>query len=186
MSDEAQKLTNKQRAFVEAYLTHWNASKAARDAGYSVRQSGHETLSNPVIQEAIKQRLAEKAMSADEVLVRLAEHARGSIAAFLRTDGTSRAGFDFRQESAQASLHLIKKYAIDGGKVTLELYDAQAALVHIGRHHGLFVDKTALTDPTGTKPYDDADAIATKLLSRLGARPTDLAADAVPDESEQG
>jgi len=37
-----------------------------------------------VIQEAIKARLAEKAMSADEVLVRLAEHARGDMGTFFK------------------------------------------------------------------------------------------------------
>jgi hypothetical protein len=33
--------------------------------------------------------------------------------------------------------------------VELELYDAQAALVHIGRHHKLFTDKSELTGKDG-------------------------------------
>jgi phage terminase small subunit len=144
MSDEpADKLTTKQRVFVEEYLTCWNASEAARRAGYAAPHNiqGPRLLSNVSIQTEIQRRLAEKAMSADEALARLAEHARGSMGDFLKIneeDGSAQ--LDLLQ--ARDKLHLIKKYSIDDkGKVTIELYDAQSALALIGKRHGLFVDR---------------------------------------------
>jgi phage terminase small subunit len=72
----------KQRAFVEEYLQCWNAAEAARRAGYSektARSSGSRLLGLPYIQEEIQRRIAEKAMSADEILLRLAKMGRGDI-----------------------------------------------------------------------------------------------------------
>ena len=83
------KLTDKQQAFIEAYLTSWNATQAAIDAKYSpktARVTGPENLSKPAIQEAIQARLTELKMSADEVLTRLTEHARGSLEDFLQIE----------------------------------------------------------------------------------------------------
>lgn len=85
----AKKLTDKQLAFIEHYLTHWNATKAAIDAGYSektARTTGSENLTKPDIQAAIQQRLTELKMGADEVLTRLAKHARADMGDFLRID----------------------------------------------------------------------------------------------------
>jgi hypothetical protein len=76
-------------------------------------------------------------MSADEVLLRLAEQARGEHGKYLRPDGA----VDFNAVIADGKGHLIKgiketKYGLD-----IEFYDAQTALVHIGKYHGLFTDK---------------------------------------------
>lgn len=83
-------LTIKQQAFVEAYLVcGFNATEAARRAGYSDRTAhaiGWENLRKPEIAAAIRQGLAERAMPADEVLARIAEHARGTMVDFLRID----------------------------------------------------------------------------------------------------
>jgi phage terminase small subunit len=52
--------------------------------------------------------------------------------------------------AAERHLHLIKKYSLDDkGKVSIELYDAQAALTLLGRHHKLFVDRTEHTGVDG-------------------------------------
>ncbi len=53
------KLTPKQQKFVEEYLVDLNASAAARRAGYSPKTANRqaaETLTKPVIQEAIAKR----------------------------------------------------------------------------------------------------------------------------------
>jgi len=70
------KLTNKRIAFVEHYLACWNASEAARRAGYAHRTEGSRLLSNADVQAYVKLRLADMQMTADEVLNRLANHAR--------------------------------------------------------------------------------------------------------------
>jgi phage terminase small subunit len=72
-------LSKKRQKFVEEYLRSFNATEAAINAGYSKRTAhsiGWENLRIPEIAKIISQRLQESAMSADEVLQRLAEHAR--------------------------------------------------------------------------------------------------------------
>ncbi len=145
-------LSKKQQAFVEHYLRTWNASESARLAGYSEKSAGvigYENLRKPQIKEFIDARMAEIAMSANEVLMRLTEQARGSIGNFLAIDGKGRPSLDFNRETAKNNLHLIKKLKITptefGPAIDVELYDAQAAAVHLGKYHKLFTDKTDLT-----------------------------------------
>ena len=77
------KLTGKQPAFVEYYVRSWNATEAARLAGYSqksyqgLRKMGSENLTKPHIKAAILSRLSTMAMETNEVLARIAEIARG-------------------------------------------------------------------------------------------------------------
>ena len=148
--------TKKQRVFVEEYLQCWNAAEAARRAGYSertARTQGSKLLTKVDIQEEISKRIAEKAMSADEVLLRLGDMARGDIGEFM---DISSIGFNVSLETAKelGLTHLIKKVKQrttitqkkDGDEeenhwIELELHDAQAALVHLGRVHKLFTDK---------------------------------------------
>lgn len=75
----------KQVAFVNAYVECWNASEAARRAGYKGRSNsvGHQLLTNIDIAAEIKRRVAEKCMTADECLIRLAEQARGTLDDFI-------------------------------------------------------------------------------------------------------
>lgn len=155
-------LSNKQRIFVEEYLKCWNAAEAARRAGYSERTArsiGQENLTKPDIIEAIRVRVAETAMSADEVLLRLADMARSSMGDFINEAGS----LDLKQAALRDKLHLIKSYTItDKGGERIELHDAQTALVHLGRHHGLFVDRSKvevetpllITSIVAVKPSD--------------------------------
>lgn len=218
MTDPVDKLTTKQRVFIQEYLICWNATEAARRAGYAQPNvQGSQNLVKPSIRGEIQRRLAEKAMSADEVLARLADHARGSMGDFLRVDeedvlidvqltpltqqeelnllmGGSdaiKALIDERADderlvtiktakvkraaarldllAAKDKLHLIKKYSLDEkGKVTIELYDAQSALAHIGKHHGLFVDRVK-NDVTLT-PDDAANLSDEQLEAELKKR----------------
>jgi phage terminase small subunit len=148
-------MTNKQEFFTEYYLgeSRFNATDAARRAGYaSPKEEGYRLKRRPDIAAAISERLAELAMEADEVLVRLAEHARGSLACFLR-EVNGELWPDLTTDEAKQHLHLLKKIKPKkrvGGtaedqwvetEIELELHDPQAALVHIGRHHKLFTDR---------------------------------------------
>lgn len=153
-------ITNKQSVFIDEYLVDLNATQAALRAGYSpktARQIGSRLLSNVDIRAEIKLRLDERAMPAQEVLKRLSEHARGDLGEFLDIESMS-----FMVALAEAKekgiTHLIKKVKErtvmtsnkDGEETEthtfeLELYDAQAALVHLGRYHKLFTDNTDIT-----------------------------------------
>lgn len=79
------RLTVKQQRFVDLYLgeCRFNASAAALAAGYSVRQSGHELLSNPVIRARVDQLVADTSVSRDEFLGLLADDARQTDDAIL-------------------------------------------------------------------------------------------------------
>lgn len=167
-------LTGKQAAFVEAYLIHRNATRAAIEAGYdgdynSCAVIGHENLKKVNIAEAISARITESCMSADEVLERLGAQARGDVKEFLSTQADGTPFFDYGGALAEGKTHLIKKmktkrriYTEKGKEdtpiveteVEFELHDAQAALVHIGRHHKLFTDKQEVSGPdAGPIPF---------------------------------
>lgn len=150
-------LTPKQRVFVEHYLISWNATEAARQAGYAEpNKQGPRLLVNVGIAEAIQARLVEKTMAADEVLVRLAEHARSTMADFMDVDGEV---LDLAKAERAGKLHLIKKFTTAdtqfGSRVSIELYDAQSALTLIGKHHGLFTDKVEHSGEVVIRWIDD-------------------------------
>jgi phage terminase small subunit len=149
--------TDKERAIVDQYFElGLNGTKAAIAAGYSkksARQIASETLSKPYIRAEINRRLSLMAMGKDEVLARLAAEGRGDMRDFI--------GLSSHALKRHPDGSLIKKYKNnittttvttldpDGNpvvekkteeKVELELYDAQAAKVQIGRHLKLFTD----------------------------------------------
>lgn len=139
-------LNDKQRAFVDHYLISRNASKAARLAGYSDKtagQQGYRLLQSPAVQAAIRESMAALAMTAEEVLFRLTEQAQVSMEDFLSiTLGTS-PRIDLGKALEAGKLHLVKKISFDkaGQIASIELHDAQSALVQLGRYHALFTDK---------------------------------------------
>lgn len=56
----------------------------------------------------------------------------------------STARLDMLAAGEAGKLHLVKKYSLDDkGKVAIELYDAQAALLKIGEAYGIFRDRGA-------------------------------------------
>lgn len=157
------KLTGKQRMFCEHYIACcFNATEAARRAGYadtsdiglSVR--GNELLRNVKVVDYIKQRTAEVAISANEVLLRLARHARGSFEAFIYPEESlpgEAPKLDLSTAAARQNIDLVREIetetttkisedaAYETVKTKVKLYDAQAALRDLGRHHKLFTDK---------------------------------------------
>lgn len=160
--------------FVNEYLKLWNATRAYQrvypKASYdTARANGATLLADASIAEAVQKRLEQNAMSADEVLARLAEHARGDMGDFVSiADGLP----SLDLSTAQDKTRLIKKvkttkktYVKRGDPDTsvteieaeIELYDAQSALEKLGRHHKLFTDKTEVTGK-------DGDAMAVKFV----------------------
>lgn len=196
-------LSNKQKVFIEEYLKTFNATQAALAAGYSpdtAYSMGWQNLRKLEISEAISQRLSETAMSADEVMRRLGEHARGNMGDFWQIPDKGAPSLDLTSEKAKASLHLIKKMKVKTTKrviadidevtteIDFELYDAQAALEKLGRHHKLFTDKAELSGPDGGpiehKDMSDASERINSRLSSLAARIG--AASAVERDSADG
>lgn len=160
---EPSALDPQHQLFIDKYFElNFNQTKAAVAAKYSARSARNQAcrlMKNDDIRAAINSRLADQAMGRDEVLARLAQQGRGDMREFIGV-----------KKSADLNKHpegnLIKKYKntitstivttldVEGNpvkeetkeeKIELELYDAQAALVQLGRHHGLFTDKTDFT-----------------------------------------
>lgn len=150
-------LSSKQQVFVDSYLATFNATQSALAAGYSDKTAysqGARLLKHAEISEAISERLSESAMRADEVLMRLAEHARGDLGEYLTQDTNDDVRVDLPKAIEAKKTRLIKKltqkrtirttddYTEEDLVTSIEMYDAQAALVQLGRHHSLFVDRT--------------------------------------------
>lgn len=165
--------TSKQRLFIDNYLTLWNATRAALKAGYSPKTAvviGYENLRKPHIAEEIEKRLKASKMSADRALLLLSQQAEGTLAHFYDRDtGT----LTLDSEEAGANFHLLKKVkmtrvilpmGVEKRTIEIELYDKQAALIQIGRHHGVFTDKT-----DNTLRIIDESAVIADLRRRVEA-----------------
>ncbi len=152
------RLTNKQRAWLAAYLGNGgNATKAAQAAGYSGdsggwRSRGAENVANRSIRAHLDAEMAQHAMGRPEVLWRKAQIARADIDDFLaEADATT---LDLEQARRLGVMPLVREltreewYDKDGTlhvEVKVKLYDKQAALRDLARIHGLFTDKVELS-----------------------------------------
>lgn len=143
------RLRTQQRAFVEQYLTVWNASEAARRAGYGKNSdvSGSKLLDNPKIILAIQERLKQLRATSDESVVDLTRMARGGMQFFLDAEAK---GFNLWSEQAVKNHDLIKKVTFDESittdedgretrhiKTSLEVVDKLAARTVLVKVQGL-------------------------------------------------
>src|SRR3990172_3335237 len=166
-----QKLSRQRRDFVDAYLKQGfgrgNASEAARTAGYSektARQQGSRLLSDADIQAAIAERVNEMKIAADEVLLRMAAIARGSLGEFITVEGEVWY-FDIKKAAEADKLGLLKKLkrtVKENGDETveIELHDAQTALATLMRHLGLLGPAGGQGDPLNVEVKLTADQFA--------------------------
>lgn len=111
---------------------------------------GSRMLANDSIRSEIDRRLAQKKLSANEVLARLSDMARSNIADFSDVQSAS----DLKRYRHKT--HVIKKFkrkitrnlatGVEYEELELELYGADSALVNIGRHYKLFTDSIKVDD----------------------------------------
>lgn len=146
-------LNDKREMFVNEYLKCFNATKAAKAAGYSEHTAGvqgHELLKIPEIASRVRARLNQSAMEADEVLYHLASIARGDVSEVVDDSGNP----DVKIAKTNGATLLIKRIKTrtittadkDGAgsdivENEIELHDRLRALELIGKHHKLFTDK---------------------------------------------
>lgn len=198
--------TDKQRMFVNAYTEYGshsflNGAESARRAGHSkktARQIATENLSKPYIRSEIDRRLKEFALGPAEVLARLSMHARGDISPFTKQTKGGDVVVNLTTPDARAALPLIKSIQFikkTGGsgdkqwsltQTKIDIHDAHAANVMLGKYHKMFVDRTRNDD------YEDeiadlvrgniatledvrsnfGDEIATRVAVKLGILPS--------------
>lgn len=139
-------ISPKRRRFVEAYVRTWNATEAARQAGYAhpIRQ-GSRLLTFVEVKAAVAARIKEIAMETDELLLRYAEQARNEGTKYIRSDGS----VDLAALKADGKMHLVKSTRQDRkGNLIVEFYDSQVALGQLGRALRVFVDQVDMTQHT--------------------------------------
>jgi phage terminase small subunit len=161
-------LTPKQARFVDEYLVDLNATKAAERAG--LKQShvqGPRLLGNvrvaAAISKAMEARSKRTQVTADRVLAELAKLGfsdirkavlwRANVTGMVEAeDGEQRLAVtnevqlvdsDKLDDDTAACIAEVSQNAQGGLKV--KLYDKRAALVDIGRHLGMFTDKTEIS-----------------------------------------
>lgn len=143
MADE---LTMPQKMFVVYYLDTLNATKAATLAGFEPTQAaatGLQLLEIPKVREMIRKGLEQRAMPVEEIISRLEAQARADPRQFLALDGDGRIiGFKVTDQSETA---LLKKVSVTSAGVSIEMYDAQAALIQLAKIRGLFVNRHEIT-----------------------------------------
>lgn len=147
------KMTPRVRVFIETYLQTWNATTAAKAALYkNPGVIGARYLQEPIVKAAIEARLAELAMTSNEVVLRLSQQGRASVedfVSFTDSQGTPVAPYiDLDRARAEGKLHLLRRIKF-GPQIEIELHDSQAALTQLGRVHGLFTDKTEVSGVGG-------------------------------------
>lgn len=119
----------------------------------SARANAARLIAIDSISEEITRRMKEKQLSADEVLARLGDMARGDVADFVGIERPS----DLLNEEYRGKTHVIKKFkrhvtttrtqSKSGGEsetineyTELEMYSALDALEKVGRNFALFTD----------------------------------------------
>ena len=159
------KLTYKQQIFINEFLTCFNASEAARRAGYKTKANvrGSNLLNNPMIKAQIDLRISESQMSADEALIRLAQHGRASIADVINAKGN----IDWDKVYKNGSV--VKSISPSRYGTRIEIVDSQSALDKILRVNGKYKDRSDEADgqAQGFKPLQSlpADLIAPDFLN---------------------
>jgi len=137
-----------QRAFADEYLKDFNATQAAIRAKYSEKTAysqGQRLLKHVEVAEYIEARLSDITMSANEVLLRLAEQARGEHGRYIHEDGY----VEIDKLVKDGKAHLIKAVKPGQWGTVYEFYDAQSALALIGKHHKLFTERQEVSGPDG-------------------------------------
>jgi hypothetical protein len=155
MADEPKKLPYRWQRFVDVFLIGWNATQAAELAGFKhPRQAGSRLLSYVDIRAALKARMEEYTMQANEVLYRLAQQARANIADFVTLERrpildneNNIVGYDdvisLNWDTIHERGYLVKSITSTQYGPKLELHDSQTALITIGKHLQLFRESEA-------------------------------------------
>ncbi len=159
-------LTPKQAMFVREYLVDLNATQAAIRAGYSAKRAdaiAHENLRKPVIAKAIAAAMKARAdaveISAEDVLRMLADEARADLADLYDDSGNLRPIRDWPLAWRRGLVVGIESFEefdgvgedrkLVGMTRKVKLSDRIKHKELIGRHLGMFIDRSEVKFPDG-------------------------------------
>lgn len=160
-------LTPKQRRFVEQYLVDLNGKQAAIRTGYSPKTAevqASRLLSKAKVRAEVAKRqgkISEKLeVSAESIKAELAKIGFANMADYMRAGADGDPYLDFskltRDQAAALQEVTVEDYtegrgedARDVKRVKFKLADKRAALVDLGRHLGMFIERHELTGKDG-------------------------------------
>ena len=174
------KLTDKQARFVEEYLVDLNATQAAIRAGYSEKtanEQGPRLLVNVSVSQAIaKAQLARSKrteVTQDRVVKELAKIAFADIRQAVRW---GKSPIDTESENAEPNglgrypVELVPSEEIDDdiaaavsevsltqAGIKIKMHDKKGALVDLGKHLGMFVERKEIGAPGEFAQLSDAE-----------------------------
>lgn len=146
----ADNLLPRERLFISFYLQSLNGADAARRAGYTgnMYAHGHRLLKDPRIKPIVEKGFAELAPTPREVIARISAQARATIADVFDIDDSGHPTLNLKKAEEAGKLGVIKSLKYDAnGLPMLELCDSGAALVHLAKIMGMFVDKLTISGP---------------------------------------
>ena len=163
------KVSMSQAIFVEEYLANgFSATDAAKAAKYSAfkrdgfAKIGSSVLKSKNVKSLVARRIAERALSANEVIDRIREVADGTVADMLDDNGY----VDLARARDRKKMHLIKEISIDeDGGAKIKLRDQDKALDQLARSLGVF-------------EKDNTTQLPPEVLALLGLDPQALQARA--------
>lgn len=147
-------LTPKQERFIQEYLIDLNATQAAIRAGYSSKRAmeiGYQLLQKTTVQEALKKAMDERSkrteITQDMVLKELAHIAFDDIRNYLRfyTDKDGIVRTEIKDSNVIDTRSVAEVSQGKDGQFKFKLYCKDEALVHVGKHLGMFKDKVELS-----------------------------------------
>jgi phage terminase small subunit len=180
----AEKLTGKQKLFVEEYLVDLNASRAAVRAGYQGKWAGNcgrRNLAKPHVRAAIDEaqapRLAEIDLDARRVLAELARIAQANVLDYMRFDAEGESVVDFRrldrERASVLSEVVVEEFKPAKGatrrKLRFRLHDKLAALDKLAKHYGLYKERPGpeSADEASPGPRHDPRQVARAVFAIL-------------------
>ena len=174
-------LTPKQKRFCEEYIIDLNGSQSAIRAGYSQatsRSIANELLTKLDIQEYIQELMQERSkrteITADKVLNELAHIAFDDIRNYLRfyTDAEGNVRTEIKDSDKVDTRAISEVSQGKDGQFKFKVYCKDNALVQLGKHLGLFVDRVE-SNNTNTNYNKDIsnmslEEIQTELAEKYG------------------
>lgn len=150
-------MTNKQKRFCEEYVIDLNATQAAIRAGYmegSAQQSSTTNMSNPLIMDKITHLQADisdrNKIKVDQIVQELSSIAFDDISNYLDYECDVKGKPIIRlKDSKTIDTKNVSEISLGkDGQFKFKMYSRDTALVNLGKHLGMFIDRVAqVEDP---------------------------------------
>ncbi len=145
-------LSLKEKRFVEEYIIDFNGSRAARDSGYNIKrlaETAYNVLKRDHVIDAVQKEVAIRSertkVTQDKVVKELAKIAFSNIKDYMSWDDgvvSLKDSKEIDRVDAAVIAEIKKQVSKHGENFTFKLYSKEKALELLGKHLGMFIDKT--------------------------------------------